>query len=354
MLEIYFPIAQVYINVLILIFISAIIGFLAGLLGIGGGFLMTPMLIFLGIPPIYAVANGSSNILAASVSGTLAHYFKNQIDIKMGILISIGGLLGSIVGVEIFIFFLGKGRIDKVISILYFVLLSFVGLAMLIESVREVIRIRNKRFIRRKLHKHYWVHNLPFKIRIHASMLYISVIPLIFFGFGIGLLSSLMGVGGGFILVPVLIYIIGMPARLVPGTSLFIGIFIMFVVTLLHAIQNNTMDIYLIICLAIGSVFGAQIGSKLSSKVAGEELRTILSILILIFGLKFGYEIFFKSILPAMQITTLKVEASKLPYLTNLVVEFFKNFPTTYSLISILLVILISVTISYAMKKLIQ
>ena len=159
MLDIYLPIAEVYINVPLLLLISATVGFLTGLLGIGGGFLMTPILIFLGIPPVYAVANGANNILAASVSGSLAHYFKNQIDVKMGILILIGGLVGAILGVEIFTYFLKEGSINNLINISYFILLSSIGILMFYESLSEMRRIRNNKFIRRRLHKHYWIHN---------------------------------------------------------------------------------------------------------------------------------------------------------------------------------------------------
>lgn len=244
MLQIYLPIAEVTINVATLLFVSVVVGFFAGLLGIGGGFLLTPILIFLGIPPIYAVANGANNILAASVSGTIGHWFKDQLDIKMGILIIVGGVVGAIFGIFLFKYFLLQGSVNKIISIMYCILLSGIGISMLIESLVEIRRIRLNRFIRRKLHTHYWVHNLPFKIRIHKSKLYISIIPPVFFGAVVGILSSMLGVGGGFLLVPIMIYILGMPARLVAGTSLFVMIFIMIVVTFLHAINHNSVDIF--------------------------------------------------------------------------------------------------------------
>ena len=351
MLDIYLPIAEVYINIPVLLLISAIVGFLTGLIGIGGGFLMTPILIFLGISPIYAVGNGANNILAASVSGTLAHYFKKQIDIKMGVLILIGGLIGSLIGVEIFIFFLEQGSINNVISILYCGLLSSVGLMMLIESLSEIKRIREKKFIRRKLHNHYWIHNLPFKVRIHASKLYISAIGPIFFGIVIGLISSIMGVGGGFILVPVLIYVIGMPARLVPGTSLFAMIFVMIIVTLLHALENNTIDLYLVMILSLGSVLGAQLGSKISSKLAGEELRAILSILILIFGFKFGYDLFFSKIIPSINITNISIPDFN--NFTKFIINASTQYPIIYGLASVSIAILIGVLIAYSFRKIV-
>jgi uncharacterized membrane protein YfcA len=352
MFDFYLPITEVTINIPLLLIISAAVGFLTGLLGIGGGFLMTPILIFLGIPPIYAVANGANNIVAASVSGSLAHYFKNHIDIKMGLLILTGGLIGSIIGVEIFIFFLKKGTINNIISISYFFLLSSIGLMMFYESLSEMRRIRNKKFIKRKIHQHYWIHNLPFKVRIHASKLYISAIGPIFFGIIIGLVSSLLGVGGGFLLVPILIYIIGMPAKLVPGTSLFAMIFVMVIVTLLHGISNNTIDIYLVTILAIGSVFGAQLGSVISSKLAGEELRGLMSILILTFGFKFGYDLFFSKILPSMDITN--ISHTDFSSFTNFVVISSQNYPIIYGITSVSIAILIGILVAYSFKKIIK
>lgn len=349
MFDFYLPIAEVTINIPLLLLISAAVGFLTGLLGIGGGFLMTPILIFLGIPPVYAVANGANNILAASVSGSLAHYFKNHIDVKMGVLILVGGLIGSIIGVEIFIFFLKKGTINSLISISYFILLSSIGLMMFYESLSEMRRIRNNKFIKRRMHQHYWIHNLPFKVRIHASKLYISAIGPIFFGILIGLISSLLGVGGGFILVPILIYIIGMPAKLVPGTSLFAMIFVMIIVTLLHAIANYTIDIYLVFILALGSVVGAQLGSIVSSKLAGEELRGLLSILILTFGFKFGYDLFFSKILPSMNIaSTIPPEFNSF---TNLIINVSQNYPVIYGIVSVSIAIIVGIAIAYSFKK---
>jgi uncharacterized membrane protein YfcA len=349
MFDFYLPIAEVTINIPLLLLISAAVGFLTGLLGIGGGFLMTPILIFLGIPPVYAVANGANNILAASVSGSLAHYFKNHIDVKMGVLILVGGLIGSIIGVEIFIFFLKKGTINSLISISYFILLSSIGLMMFYESLSEMRRIRNNKFIKRRMHQHYWIHNLPFKVRIHASKLYISAIGPIFFGILIGLISSLLGVGGGFILVPILIYIIGMPAKLVPGTSLFAMIFVMIIVTLLHAIANYTIDIYLVLILALGSVVGAQLGSIISSKLAGEELRGLLSILILTFGFKFGYDLFFSKILPSMNIaSTIPPEFNSF---TNLIINVSQNYPVIYGIASVSIAIIVGIAVAYSFKR---
>jgi len=350
MLQIYLPIAEVTINVATLLFVSVVVGFFAGLLGIGGGFLLTPILIFLGIPPIYAVANGANNILAASVSGTIGHWFKDQLDIKMGILIIAGGVVGAIFGIFLFKYFLLQGSVNKIISIMYCILLSGIGLSMLIESLIEIRRIRLNRFIRRKLHTHYWVHNLPFKIRIHKSKLYISIIPPVFFGAVVGMLSSMLGVGGGFLLVPIMIYILGMPARLVAGTSLFVMIFIMIVVTFLHAINHNSVDIFLVLILVVGSGIGAQLGTKISIKLKGEELRAMMSLLVLIFGFKFGYDLFFNKIIPSADITSV-LQPGNTNALADFAIHVSQVFPWSYAIASMSIAILVGVLAAFSFKK---
>ena len=350
MLQIYLPIAEVTINVATLLFVSVVVGFFAGLLGIGGGFLLTPILIFLGIPPIYAVANGANNILAASVSGTIGHWFKDQLDIKMGILIIAGGVVGAIFGIFLFKYFLLQGSVNKIISIMYCILLSGIGLSMLIESLIEIRRIRLNRFIRRKLHTHYWVHNLPFKIRIHKSKLYISIIPPVFFGAVVGILSSMLGVGGGFLLVPIMIYILGMPARLVAGTSLFVMIFIMIVVTFLHAINHNSVDIFLVLILVVGSGIGAQLGTKISIKLKGEELRAMMSLLVLIFGFKFGYDLFFNKIIPSADITSV-LQPGNTNALADFAIHVSQVFPWSYAIASMSIAILVGVLAAFSFKK---
>ena len=350
MLQIYLPIAEVTINVATLLFVSVVVGFFSGLLGIGGGFLLTPILIFLGIPPIYAVANGANNILAASVSGTIGHWFKDQLDIKMGILIIAGGVVGAIFGIFLFKYFLLQGSVNKIISIMYCILLSGIGLSMLIESLIEIRRIRLNRFIRRKLHTHYWVHNLPFKIRIHKSKLYISIIPPVFFGAVVGMLSSMLGVGGGFLLVPIMIYILGMPARLVAGTSLFVMIFIMIVVTFLHAINHNSVDIFLVLILVVGSGIGAQLGTKISIKLKGEELRAMMSLLVLIFGFKFGYDLFFNKIIPSAGITSV-LQPGNTNALADFAIHVSQVFPWSYAIASMSIAILVGVLAAFSFKK---
>jgi len=350
MLQIYLPIAEVTINVATLLFVSVVVGFFAGLLGIGGGFLLTPILIFLGIPPVYAVANGANNILAASVSGTIGHWFKDQLDTKMGILIIVGGVVGAIFGIFLFKHFLLQGSVNKIISIMYCILLSGIGISMLIESLVEIRRIRLNRFIRRKLHTHYWVHNLPFKIRIHKSKLYISIIPPVFFGAVVGILSSMLGVGGGFLLVPIMIYILGMPARLVAGTSLFVMIFIMIVVTFLHAINHNSVDIFLVLILVVGSGIGAQLGTKISIKLKGEELRAMMSLLVLIFGFKFGYDLFFNKIIPSADITSV-LQPGNTNALADFAIHASQVFPWSYAIASMSIAILVGVLAAFSFKK---
>ena len=350
MLQIYLPIAEVTINVGSLLIISVVVGFLAGLLGIGGGFLLTPILIFLGIPPIYAIANGANNILAASVSGTLGHWFKDQLDIKMGLLIVIGGVFGSIIGIILFRFFIAQGIVNNIISLMYCALLTCIGISMLIESLIEIRRIQLNRFIRRKLHKHYWLHNLPLKMRIHKSKLYISIIPPIFFGILIGMLSSMLGVGGGFLLVPIMIYILGMPARLVAGTSLFVMIFIMIVVIFLHALNLNTVDILLVIVLVVGSVLGALLGTKIGSKLKSEYLRAMMSILVLTFGLKFGYDLIFnENILPAGITTAAKL--LDMSELNSFILYASYNFPVFYAMTCMLIAILVGIIAAFSFKR---
>jgi uncharacterized membrane protein YfcA len=350
MLQIYLPIAEVTINVGTLLIISIVVGFLAGLLGIGGGFLLTPILIFLGIPPIYAIANGANNILAASVSGTLGHWFKDQLDIKMGLLIVIGGVFGSIFGIILFRFFITQGILNNIISLMYCALLTCIGISMLIESLIEIRRIQLNRFIRRKLHKHYWLHNLPFKMRIHKSKLYISIIPPIFFGILIGILSSMLGVGGGFLLVPIMIYILGMPARLVAGTSLFVMIFIMIVVIFLHALNLNTVDILLVIVLVVGSVLGAQLGTKIGSKLKSEHLRAMMSILVLTFGLKFGYDLIFNENILSANITT-TAKPLDMSTLNSFIVYISYNFPGFYAITCMLIAILVGIIAAFSFKR---
>ena len=281
-MTIYLPIAEMNVNILLIIFIGMMVGGLSGLFGVGGGFLMTPLLIFLGIPPAVAVGTEAPHVLASSVSGVVAHWRKKNVDFKMGFFLLSGGIIGSTVGVNIFKVLKGFGQIDIVIQILFIIFLGTIGLSMVFESARTTIRkYRTTSIIRTKLHQHSWIHGLPFKMRFHRSKLYISTIPPIIIGFFVGILSAMMGVGGGFIMIPAMVYILGMSTNVVVGTSLFQIIFVTANSTFFQSYLNQTVDIVLAVLMIIGGVIGAQIGARLGTKLKSEYLRGLLAILVL-------------------------------------------------------------------------
>ena len=291
-MNIYLPIAEMSVNIFLLLGLGGIVGFLSGMFGVGGGFLMTPLLIFTGIPPTVAVASEANQIVASSISGTIAHWLKKSVDIKMGLVLLTGGIVGSILGVFLFKYFINIGQVDLIINVAYVSLLSVIGSLMLFEGGREIHKKRTKTSKKRKLHIHYWIHGLPFKTRFQSSKLYISVIPPIILGFIVGILSAIMGIGGGFIIVPAMIYILGMPTSMVIGTSLFQIIFVTSVVTFLHATTNQTVDVVLALLLLFGSVVGAQFGARVSHKFKAEELRGLLGLVVLGVGIRLAYELF--------------------------------------------------------------
>ena len=281
-MSIYLPIAEMNVNIFLIIFIGMSIGILSGIFGVGGGFLMTPLLIFLGIPPVVAVGSEAPHVLATSVSGFIAHWRKRNVDIKMGIFLLIGGLIGSTVGVNIFSYLKNFGQIDLVIQLLFLFFLGFIGFSMAFESARTTIkqyRARNTK--RTKLHQHSWFHGLPFKVRFHRSKLYISAIPPVLIGFAVGVMSAMMGVGGGFIMIPAMVYILGMPTSIVVGTSLFQIIFVTANATFFQSYINYNVDIVLSALMIFGGVIGAQFGVIFGSKLKAEYLRGILAILVL-------------------------------------------------------------------------
>ena len=281
-MTIYLPIAEMNVNILVIILIGMMVGCLSGLFGVGGGFLMTPLLIFLGIPPAVAVGTESPHVLAASVSGVIAHWRKKNVDFKMGFFLLIGGVIGSTVGVNIFKAIRTFGQIDLVIQLLFVIFLGLIGLSMAFESARTTIKkYRTTSAIRTKLHQHSWIHGLPIKMRFHRSKLYISIIPPIIIGFFVGMLSALMGIGGGFILIPAMVYILGMSTNVVVGTSLFQIIFVTANSTFFQSYLNQTVDIVLATLMIIGGVVGAQIGARIGNNLKGEYLRGILSLLVL-------------------------------------------------------------------------
>jgi hypothetical protein len=290
-MNIYLPIAELSVNIFIILSLGGAVGFLSGMLGLGGGFLMTPLLMFIGIPPNVAVATSANQIVAASVSGALSHWRQGLVDVKMGMYLLLGGLFGSFTGIWIFKLLSNAGQIETFLAIVYFILLFSIGTLMLIES-SQVIRDRiRKRTVKRKLHYHNWAHRLPFKVRFYSSNLYISVIPPIIIGYFIGILSATMGIGGSFILIPAMIYFLGMPTSKVIGTSLFQIIFITAFVTLLHATSTFAVDAVLAFSLILSSVIGAQLGVIFTNKFRGEELRALLAIIVLAVAFKIGTDL---------------------------------------------------------------
>ena len=290
-MNIYLPIAELSVNIFIILSLGGAVGFLSGMLGLGGGFLMTPLLMFIGIPPNVAVATSANQIVAASVSGALSHWRQGLVDVKMGMYLLLGGLFGSFTGIWIFKLLSNAGQIETFLAIVYFILLFSIGTLMLIES-SQVIRDRiRKRTVKRKLHYHNWAHRLPFKVRFYSSNLYISVIPQIIIGYFIGILSATMGIGGSFILIPSMIYFLGMPTSKVIGTSLFQIIFITAFVTLLHATSTFAVDAVLAFSLILSSVIGAQLGVIFTNKFRGEELRALLAIIVLAVAFKIGTDL---------------------------------------------------------------
>ena len=282
-MSIYLPIAEMNVNIFLIVFIGMIVGALSGLFGVGGGFLMTPLLIFLGIPPVVAVGSEAPHVLASSVSGVIAHWRKKNVDFKMGFFLLSGGVIGSTLGVNLFKLLKTYGQIDIVIQFLFIIFLGFIGISMAFESAKTTIKnYRTTSAIRTKLHQHSWIHGLPFKLRFHRSKLYISAIPPILIGFFVGVLSAMMCVCGGFIMIPAMVYILGMATNVVVGTSLFQIIFVTANSTFFQSYLNQTVDIVLSALMILGGVIGAQIGVRIGSQLKAEYLRGILAILVLL------------------------------------------------------------------------
>ncbi|MEH6629536.1 MAG: sulfite exporter TauE/SafE family protein [Halopseudomonas aestusnigri] len=280
-MQVYLPIAEISVDIILLLAMGGGVGLLSGIFGVGGGFLMTPLLIFIGVPPAVAVATQANNVIAASVSGVFAHWRRGNVDFLMGWVLLIGGFIGSTIGVGLFTFLKSLGQIDLVINLSYVVFLGTIGLLMMLEGLKAVFRRRRSGGASRgKLHEHNWFHGLPLKIRFRKSRLYISALLPLGIGFFVGVLSAIMGVGGGFILVPAMIYMLGMPTAMVIGTSLFQIIFVAANVTFLQAAQNQTVDIVLALVLLVGSVLGAQLGTRIGAKMQGDWLRLLLGIMV--------------------------------------------------------------------------
>jgi hypothetical protein len=275
--------------------------------GVGGGFLMTPLLIFYNVPPAVAVATGTNQVVASSVSGALAHFRRGTIDIKLGTVLLLGGLVGSAIGVWIFTLLRGIGQLDLIISALYVVFLGAIGSLMVVESIHTRSRVKaGGQSDIRKPGQHNWIHGLPFKMRFRKSKLFLSAIPIIGIGFSIGMLVSVMGVGGGFIMVPALIYLLHVPTNVVIGTSLFQIIFVTAFTTVLQASANQTVDIILALVLMVGGVIGAQFGAAAGLRLRGDQLRALLGLLVLAVGLRMAFELV---ITPASIYTLTAVES---------------------------------------------
>lgn len=279
-MQVYLPIAEISVNAFLLLGIGGIVGILSGMFGVGGGFLITPLLFFIGIPPAVAVATSTNQVVASSFSALLAHLKRKTVDMKMGTVLLVGGLVGSLLGVLLFNFLRSLGQVDLLVQLCYVLFLGVIGALMFVESLNAIRRANRPgaRIVRRK---HNWVHNLPFKMKFRVSGLYISVIPPLIVGVLVGVLAAIMGVGGGFIMVPAMIYLLGMPTKVVIGTSLFQIIFVAGFTTVLHATTNHTVDVVLALLLLIGGVIGAQFGTRLGVRLKAEQLRILLATLVL-------------------------------------------------------------------------
>lgn len=278
-MQIYLPIAEISVNAFLLLGMGGLVGVLSGMFGVGGGFLMTPLLFFIGIPPAVAVATEANQIVASSFSGVLAHLRRKTVDFRMGTVLLIGGLIGAALGVSVFNYLKNLGQVDLLVKLCYVVFLGVIGSLMFIESLNAIRKTRSGSAPKRK--KHNWIHGLPFKMRFRTSGLYISVIPPMIVGVLVGVLAAIMGVGGGFIMVPAMIYLLGMPTKVVIGTSLFQIIFVTGFTTLLHATTNYTVDMVLAVLLLIGGVVGAQFGAMIGAKLKAEQLRILLALIVL-------------------------------------------------------------------------
>lgn len=295
MLQIYLPIAEISVNLVVMLGLGAAVGFLSGMFGVGGGFLLTPFLMFSGIPAPIAVASGANQIVATSVSGALAQWRRGNIDLRMGAVLIVGGVAGALIGVLVLKVLREAGQAGLIISLTYVALLGVIGALMLGESLRAIRRTRaGKHPTGRKPGQHNWIHGLPLKLRFPRSRLYISAIPPLVIGWVVGLLTAFLGVGGGFIMVPAMIYLLRMPTNVVIGTSMFQIIFVTAVVTVLHATLNHTLDVVLALILAAGGVMGGQFGFRAGQRLRGEQLRAMLAVMVLAVALRLLFDLVLK------------------------------------------------------------
>ncbi|KIC37711.1 permease [Ruegeria sp. ANG-R] len=291
-MHVYLPIAEVSVSPFLLLGIGGMVGVLSGMFGVGGGFLITPLLFFIGIPPAVAVATSANQVVASSFSGLMAHLKRKTVDLEMGTVLLGGGLVGAALGMVVFNFLKHLGQVDLAVQLCYVLFLGVIGSLMFVESLNAIRRARQSGGAPvAKRRQRTWVHALPFKMRFRASSLYISVIPPALVGFGVGILSAIMGVGGGFIMVPAMIYILGMPTKVVIGTSLFQIIFVAGFTTMIHASTNYTVDVVLAVFLLVGGVLGAQLGTQIGARLKAEQLRILLALLVIAVAVKIGFDL---------------------------------------------------------------
>ena len=286
MFQVYLPIAEISVNLLVMLGLGAAVGFLSGMFGVGGGFLLTPLLMFSGIPPAIAVATGANQIVGTSVSGTLAQWRRGNVDVRMGFVLIAGGVVGALAGVLLLGLLRQIGQSGLIISLTYVAFLGVIGTLMLWESLRVIRKTRAGKSASPRSGQHNWIHGLTFKMRFPQSRLYISAIPPLVIGAVAGLLASFLGVGGGFIMVPAMIYLLRMPTNIVIGTSIFQIIFVTAIVTLLHATLNHTLDLLLAFILVAGGVIGGQFGVRAGHRFKGEQLRAMLAVVVLAVALR--------------------------------------------------------------------
>jgi uncharacterized membrane protein YfcA len=290
--QIYLPIAELPVNVLVILFMGLAVGFISGMFGIGGGFLMTPLLIFVGISPAVAVASVASHIAASSFSGAITYWRRRALDVDLAAMLLLGGLTGTTAGVWLFTLLRALGQLDLTIGLSYLILLGTVGIMMIVESMRAIIRAREGRPAEiRRPGSHMWIHGLPLKMRFKTSKIYVSVIPICVIGFLIGFIGAIMGIGGGFLLVPALIYLIRVPTGVVIGTSMVLTLVTMAYATIMHAATNHLVDAVLALLLMIGGVIGAQFGARAGQRFSSEQLRLFLGVLVLAVGLRFAFDL---------------------------------------------------------------
>ena len=290
-MELYLPIAEMPVNIFVILGMGGTVGFLSGIFGVGGGFLLTPLLIFYGISPAVAVASVTAQITASSTTGALAYLRTGNLDLKLGTVLFTAGITGSTIGVFVFKQLRALGQLDLIISISYVTFLGAVGTLMVMESVRAIVKARKGITTMRKPGQHNWIHGLPLKMRFKKSKIYVSILPVIAIGGSIGFLGTVLGIGGGFMLVPALIYLLRVPTAVVIGTSLYQILVTMAVATILHATTNHSVDIVLALILMVGGTIGAQFGAQIGQKMKGEQLRALLGILVLMVGLRFAVDL---------------------------------------------------------------